>query len=84
MPTVLETRDATIRFGGHVAVDHVTCGFERGSLTAIVGPNGAGSDDMLDALALLCVARRIRQGTARPFPKPFGRDRYGLPIAIWA
>ena len=54
---------------------------------AILGgdpPRGAGSDDMLDALALLCVARRIRQGTARPFPKPFGRDRYGLPIAIWA
>jgi branched-chain amino acid transport system ATP-binding protein len=42
MPVVLETKDATIRFGGHVAVDHVTCGFERGSLTAIVGPNGAG------------------------------------------
>jgi len=42
MPIVLETRDATIRFGGHVAVDHVSCGFERGTLTAIVGPNGAG------------------------------------------
>jgi branched-chain amino acid transport system ATP-binding protein len=42
MPTVLETRDATIRFGGHVAVDRVSCGFERGTLTAIVGPNGAG------------------------------------------
>jgi branched-chain amino acid transport system ATP-binding protein len=42
MAVVLETRDATIRFGGHVAVDHVSCGFERGGLTAIVGPNGAG------------------------------------------
>jgi branched-chain amino acid transport system ATP-binding protein len=42
MPTILETRDATIRFGGHVAVDHVSCAFERGTLTAIVGPNGAG------------------------------------------
>ncbi len=39
---VLETRDLTIRFGGHVAVDHVTCAFGRGTLTAIVGPNGAG------------------------------------------
>ncbi len=42
MPVVLETKDTTIRFGGHVAVDHVSCRFERGSLTAIVGPNGAG------------------------------------------
>jgi branched-chain amino acid transport system ATP-binding protein len=40
--TALATRDATIRFGGHVAVDAVTCAFERGTLTAIVGPNGAG------------------------------------------
>jgi branched-chain amino acid transport system ATP-binding protein len=39
---VLETRDLTIRFGGHVAVDAVTCAFQRGTLTAIVGPNGAG------------------------------------------
>ena len=41
MPT-LETRDLTIRFGGHVAVDAVSCAFEPGTLTAIVGPNGAG------------------------------------------
>ncbi len=39
---MLETKDLTIRFGGHVAVDHVSCAFERGTLTAIVGPNGAG------------------------------------------
>jgi branched-chain amino acid transport system ATP-binding protein len=39
---MLETRDLTIRFGGHVAVDAVSCRFEPGTLTAIVGPNGAG------------------------------------------
>jgi branched-chain amino acid transport system ATP-binding protein len=39
---VLETKDLTIRFGGHVAVDHVSCRFEPGTLTSIVGPNGAG------------------------------------------
>lgn len=39
---VLETRGLTIRFGGHVAVDAVSCRFEPGTLTAIVGPNGAG------------------------------------------
>jgi branched-chain amino acid transport system ATP-binding protein len=40
--TTLETRDLTIRFGGHVAVDAVSCAFTPGELTAIVGPNGAG------------------------------------------
>jgi branched-chain amino acid transport system ATP-binding protein len=39
---VLETRGLTIRFGGHVAVNAVSCAFQPGSLTAIVGPNGAG------------------------------------------
>jgi branched-chain amino acid transport system ATP-binding protein len=39
---VLETQDLTIRFGGHVAVDGVSCAFEKGTLTSIVGPNGAG------------------------------------------
>ena len=38
----LTTTDLTIRFGGHVAVNAVTCTFEPGTLTAIVGPNGAG------------------------------------------
>ena len=38
----LETRGLTIRFGGHVAVDGVSCAFRPGQLTAIVGPNGAG------------------------------------------
>ena len=40
--TLLETRDLTIRFGGHVAVNSVSCTFRPGELTAIVGPNGAG------------------------------------------
>ncbi|MFD2251092.1 branched-chain amino acid transport system ATP-binding protein [Pseudochelatococcus lubricantis] len=38
----LETRGLTVRFGGHVAVDAVSCAFRPGELTAIVGPNGAG------------------------------------------
>src|SRR5271168_4051305 len=42
MTPSLETKDLTIRFGGHVAVDSVSCAFRPGELTAIVGPNGAG------------------------------------------
>ena len=39
---VLETRGLSIRFGGHTAVDDVSCAFRAGELTAVVGPNGAG------------------------------------------
>ena len=39
---MLETRDLTIHFGGHAAVDRVSCSFAPDTLTAIVGPNGAG------------------------------------------
>src|ERR1700710_1437193 len=39
---MLETPKLTIRFGGHVAVNDVSCAFAPGTLTAIVGPNGAG------------------------------------------
>ena len=42
MALTLETRDLTIRFGGHLAVNNVSCTFRPGELTAIVGPNGAG------------------------------------------
>ncbi|MEJ7808774.1 MAG: ABC transporter ATP-binding protein [Telluria sp.] len=38
----LSTRDLTIRFGGHVAVNQVSADFYPGTLTVIVGPNGAG------------------------------------------
>jgi predicted RNase H-like nuclease len=47
-------------------------------------PAGAGADDVLDALACAAVARRIHAGTAVPFPDPPPRDRFGLPMAIWA
>ncbi|TMH65612.1 MAG: ABC transporter ATP-binding protein [Betaproteobacteria bacterium] len=42
MNPVLQTHGLSIRFGGHVAVDGVSCEFRPGTLTAIVGPNGAG------------------------------------------
>jgi branched-chain amino acid transport system ATP-binding protein len=39
---MLETRDLTARFGGHVAVDAISCRFRPGELTVIAGPDGAG------------------------------------------
>jgi branched-chain amino acid transport system ATP-binding protein len=48
---VLEVRDLTIRFGGHLAVDRVSCRFEAGTLTAIVGPNGAGKTTLFNLIS---------------------------------
>jgi predicted RNase H-like nuclease len=47
-------------------------------------PRGAGSDDLLDALACAAIARRVHAGAARSFPAEIARDEFGLPMAIWA
>jgi branched-chain amino acid transport system ATP-binding protein len=39
---ILATRDLTISFGGHVAVDHVSLDVPPATLKSIIGPNGAG------------------------------------------
>jgi branched-chain amino acid transport system ATP-binding protein len=79
--TVLESEDLTIRFGGHAAVDAVSCRFEPGTLTAIVGPNGAGKTTYFNLLSgqLRATAGRVRFGerdiTRLP---PSARAKLGL------
>lgn len=48
---LLESDRLTIRFGGHAAVNDVSCGFAAGTLTAIVGPNGAGKTTYFNLLS---------------------------------
>ena len=48
---MLETQNLTIRFGGHVAVNDVSCRFAPGTLTAIVGPNGAGKTTFFNLIS---------------------------------
>lgn len=47
----LVTKDLTIRFGGHVAVNSVSCEFRPGELTVIVGPNGAGKTTFFNLIS---------------------------------
>ncbi len=51
MAKELLAKNLTIRFGGHTAVDAVTCRFNPGELTAIVGPNGAGKTTLFNLLS---------------------------------
>jgi branched-chain amino acid transport system ATP-binding protein len=39
---IIETKELTIRFGGHVAVDHVNLQIPPYIFKSIIGPNGAG------------------------------------------
>jgi branched-chain amino acid transport system ATP-binding protein len=79
--TSLETRNLTIRFGGHVAVDAVSCTFRPGELTAIVGPNGAGKTTYFNLISgqLVATAGQVlldgRDITRDPAPV---RTRAGL------
>jgi predicted RNase H-like nuclease len=60
-------------------------GFDSGAVTPELARRlGAGLDDLTDACAACWTALRIAYGRARSFPDPPERDRYGLPIAIWA
>jgi len=66
----------------------------RRSLLALTGlppividvapPKGAAEDDLIDALVCAATARRIHAREAQSFPDPPPRDRFGLPMAIWA
>ncbi len=69
---MLETKDLTIRFGGHVAVNAVSCAFAPGTLTAIVGPNGAGKTTYFN---LVSGQLKASAGTVALN----GRDLSGLP-----
>lgn len=69
---MLTTDKLTIRFGGHVAVNGVSCAFEPGTLTAIVGPNGAGKTTYFNLISgqLKASEGRVHLG---------GKELTGLP-----
>ena len=47
---IIETQGLTIRFGGHVAVDHVSMQVASFTLKSIIGPNGAGKTTFFNLL----------------------------------
>ena len=81
MTPSLETRDLTIRFGGHVAVDAVSCAFRPGELTAIVGPNGAGKTTYFNLISGPVARHRRAQcsSTAATSPRSARRSAPGRP-----
>ncbi|KEO53197.1 ABC transporter ATP-binding protein [Thioclava indica] len=81
MPPSLETRDLTIRFGGHVAVNAVSCAFHPGELTVIVGPNGAGKTtyfNLISGQLRASSGQVLKDGRDIGRLAPSGRARAGV------
>ena len=77
----LETRELSIRFGGHLAVDAVSCAFYPGTLTAIVGPNGAGKTtyfNLISGQLRASAGRVLFHGADITALAPSARARRGL------
>lgn len=50
MEKILETKGATIQFGGLIAVDNVDLVLNRGEILSLIGPNGAGKTTFFNLL----------------------------------
>ena len=50
---LLQVEDVTMRFGGIVALDHLSFTIEQGQICGLIGPNGAGKTTMFNVISRL-------------------------------
>jgi branched-chain amino acid transport system ATP-binding protein len=84
---LLEAQGLTRRFGGVVAVDHVSVQVDQGELVGIIGPNGAGKSTLFHLITGLLRqdAGTVRlQGEDITALSPDRRARRGMAIAFQA
>jgi ABC-type branched-subunit amino acid transport system ATPase component/ABC-type branched-subunit amino acid transport system permease subunit len=94
VPTVLATRDATVavladwlvtddvtvRFGGRVAVDHVSIHVGAGEIVGLIGTNGAGKSTLMNAISGFVPSHGRVEVLGRDVSglAPYRRHRLGL------
>jgi ABC-type multidrug transport system ATPase subunit len=69
--SVLDVREATVRFGRFTAVDRVTFAVGRGEIFGLLGPNGSGKTTLIRAM---CGLLPLAGGSARVLGHDAGRE----------
>ncbi len=78
---LLEAREVSVRFGGHLAVNKVDLEVEAGRVTGLIGPNGAGKTTIFNALTGLqetSAGRVLIDGSDVSSLPPHKRARRGV------
>jgi branched-chain amino acid transport system ATP-binding protein len=78
---MLEVRNVTVRFGGHLALDDVSLSAAPGQVTGLIGPNGAGKTTLFNVVTGLLAPQRgsVRlDGDDVTRLAPYRRARRGL------
>ena len=80
MNPALHIEGVTVRFGGLVAVHHVSLRAEAGSITGLIGPNGAGKTTTFNACtgAISATEGTVRLGDQVLRGAPSRRAQHGL------
>lgn len=81
MSVLLEMDDITIRFGGLIAVDHVSLLLEKGQVVALIGPNGAGKSTVFNVITGIyppTSGRVLFKGVDITNKKPFAITALGI------